>query len=100
MIRFCCDGCGKMMQANDADRHIVRIEAFAAAEGLAISKEQLKSDHRAQIRQIIGQLEKADPDQVEDQVYRSFRFDLCTNCHQRYLRQPLGGLAKATPAPP
>ena len=100
MIRFSCDGCGKMMQANDADRYIVRIEAFAAAEGLAISEEQLKRDHRAQIQQIIGQLEKADPDQVEDQVYRSFRFDLCPDCHQRYLRQPLGGLAKANPAPP
>lgn len=87
------------MQANDADRYIVRIEAFAAAEGLAISEEQLKRDHRAQIQQIIGQLEKADPDQVEDQVYRSFRFDLCPDCHQRYLRQPPAGLARANPAP-
>jgi len=93
MIRYCCDGCGKMMSANDANRYIVRLEVFAAAEGLTISKEDLARDHQAEIEQIVNDLRQADPDQIEDQVYRLFRFDLCSACHRRYLANPLAALA-------
>ena len=39
--------------------------------------------------EIIEQMEGMDPDELEDQVYKSFRFDLCPACHQRYLEDPL-----------
>ena len=92
MIRYCCDGCGKMMSANDANRYIVRLEVFAAAEGLTISKDDLAKDHQAEIEQIVNDLQQANPDQVEDQVYRSFRFDLCSACQPKYLANPLAAL--------
>lgn len=92
MIRYCCDGCGKMMSANDVHRYIVRVEVFAAAEGLTISEEELARDHKAEIERIVSDLKQADPDQIEDEVYRSFRFDLCSACQRRYLANPLAAL--------
>ena len=94
MIRFCCDGCGKTLQPNDPQRYILRIELFAAAEHLQVSQQDLARDPRAEIRKILDQLQQADPDQNEDQVFRAFRFDLCADCHQRYLRNPLPELTR------
>jgi hypothetical protein len=39
-------------------------------------------------------LQRTDPDQAEDQVYRRFRFDLCADCQRRYLARPLPPLGK------
>jgi hypothetical protein len=99
MIRFCCDGCRKTLQPNDPQRYILRIELFAAAEHLQVSPQDLARDHRAEIQRILNQLQRANPDQIEDQVFRAFRFDLCADCHQRYLRNPLPELTspRATP---
>ena len=90
MIRFRCDKCGRSLAANAPERYIISIEAYAAAGPLEFSKEDLEKDHRARIKQLIDQLRGADPDQIEDQVYRRLRFDLCTDCHRRFLDHPLG----------
>ncbi|MFQ6049354.1 MAG: hypothetical protein ACE5K7_08320 [Phycisphaerae bacterium] len=95
MIRYRCDGCGKMMNANDPDRYIVKIEVFTAADVLQIEPEQLQRDHRAEIARLIEQLRQADADRIEDQVYRAFRFDLCAACHRLYLDAPLPRLGRA-----
>ena len=92
MIRFRCDGCGTMLDSDGADRYIVSIEAYAAAGPLEFSHEDIRRDHTAQIKDIIRQLDQADPDTVENQVYRRFRFDLCPRCHRRYLANPIGAM--------
>ena len=89
MIRFRCDRCGTMLDADGADRYIVTIEAYAAAGPLEFSDEELHKDHTADIQNLIRQLDHANADEVEDQVYRRFRFDLCPRCHRRYLDNPL-----------
>ena len=90
MIRFECDRCGTSLSANDARRFIVRIEAYAAAGPVDLSADLLETDQSESIRRIIEQLNVADPDEVEDQTYRGFRFDLCTECHRGFLAKPLG----------
>jgi len=67
----------------------VKVEVFAVADPLTITEEDLKRDHRAEIARLLDQLEKMDPDEIEDQVYRSFRFDLCPQCHKAYIRNPI-----------
>ena len=89
MIRYRCDKCGKDLPSGTADRFVVRIEVFAAEGPLEITAEDLEKDHRAEIRRTIEQLSKTPLDEVEDKVYRSFRFDLCGRCHAEYLRDPL-----------
>ena len=90
MIRFECDKCGASLGPNDAERFIVRIEVFAAAGPIDLSAEDLTRDAASQMREIIESLEGADPNDVEDQTYRSLRFDLCVSCHRAYLQKPLG----------
>ena len=31
-----------------------------------------------------------DEQELEDQVYKNFRFDLCPECHKKFLKDPLG----------
>ena len=90
MIRFECDRCGTSLSANDEERFIVKIEAFAAAGPVDFSRQEMGEDRTDQIRSLIEQLNNADPDHVEDQTYRSIHFDLCKNCHRDFLAKPLG----------
>jgi hypothetical protein len=88
-IRYVCDRCGKPLGPNGIDRFVVRIEVFAAADQLVINDEDLARDHREEITQLVKQLDQMSPDQIEDQTYRAFRFDLCRTCQGEYLRGPI-----------
>ncbi|MBN1345757.1 MAG: hypothetical protein JXQ73_23895 [Phycisphaerae bacterium] len=89
-IRYQCDRCGKRLEPDDPNRFVVKIEVFAAADHITITQEDLKRDHRREIARLLEQLDKMDPDEIEDQTYRSLRFDLCRECHRAYLRDPIG----------
>lgn len=89
MIRYRCDSCGQDLRRDGSDHYIVRIEAFAAAGMLEFSRDEVERDHTREIQKLIAELEKKSPDDVEDQVYRNFRFDLCPACHRRFLSRPL-----------
>lgn len=89
MIRYRCDGCGKDLRRDGSDHFIVKIETFAAAGSLEFTEEDMKRDHRADIERVIRDLATTTPDEIEDQVYRSFRFDLCPTCQRKYLKKPI-----------
>jgi hypothetical protein len=93
MIRYRCDGCGLDLARDGSNHYIVRIEAFAAAGKLEFTEEEAQRDHQAEIQGLLKQLADRSPDEIEDQVYRSLRYDLCPTCHRRYLERPLAGLA-------
>lgn len=89
MIRYRCDGCRQDLKRDGSNHFIVRIEAFAAAGSLEFSEEELNRDHVAEMETIIRDLACTPPDEIEDQVYRSFRYDLCPGCHRAFLKNPL-----------
>jgi len=89
MIKYRCDGCQRDLRRDGSDHFVLKIETFAAAGALEFSKEDLEKDHRAEMQSIMRDLARSTPDDIEDQVYRSFRFDLCPTCHRHYLKQPL-----------
>ena len=91
-IRYRCDGCGTDLRRDSSDHYIVKIEAFAAAGKLEFTSQDLERDHEAEIRRVIAELEERSPDAIEDEVYRSLRYDLCPDCHRRFLDTPLAGL--------
>lgn len=90
LIRYECDKCGARLTANDAGRFIVKIEAYAAAGPIEWSAADLARDRSRQLQTLVSELQRADPDEVEDQTYRSLRFDLCAVCHRAFLKAPLG----------
>ena len=99
MIRYRCDGCGLDLEPDGSNHNILRIEAFAAAGKLEFTAQDLQRDHQAEIRRVISELENCSPDEIEDQVYRALRFDLCPACHRRFLTFPLAALSAKKPAP-
>lgn len=89
MIRYRCDGCGRDLARDGSNHYIVKTEVFAAAGKLEFTKEDAMRDHTAEMRALIADMEQRCPDEIEDQVYRAFRFDLCPACHRRFLASPL-----------
>ena len=89
MIRYKCDKCGVEMGANDSRRFIVRFEVFAAAGHVDLDAEATR-EPRKKIEDVVKELAAADPDEIEDQTYRSFRFDLCDACRRTMIARPLG----------
>ena len=89
MIRYECDKCGRHMGPNDSQRFIVKLEVYAAAGHIELDTDS-PIDSDRQLAEVLDQLAAADPDEVEDQTYRSFRFDLCDSCRRTLLKRPLG----------
>lgn len=89
MIRYECDRCGTKLAANDPKRYLVKIEVYAAAGPVEISAEEFEDTRRA-IDDVLRQLAKADPNEIEDQTYRCLKFDLCDACRKLLLARPLG----------
>jgi hypothetical protein len=92
MIRYRCDGCGLDLSRDGSNHYIVKIEAFAAAGKLEFTEQDGQRDHQAEIRRVLAHLANQPPDEIEDQVYRGLRYDLCPGCHRRFLSNPLVGL--------
>jgi len=89
MIRYECDKCGRALAANDRQRYIVRMEVFAAADHVDLDLDAV-ADPQQEMAKVLAELARADPDEIEDQTYRSFRFDLCDSCRKVLLKRPLG----------
>ena len=88
MIRYECDRCGARMGANDPRRFIVKLEVYAAAGHMDLTAE-LEGDVPGAFTDVVQALAAADPDDIEDQTYRSFRFDVCDACRKAVLFRPL-----------
>ena len=89
MIRYECDKCGVAIGANDPQRFIVRFEVFAAASHVDL--DAVTSGHPGHgLEEVVKELARADPDEIEDQTYRSLRFDVCDACRRELLKRPLG----------
>lgn len=91
MIRYRCDLCGLDLARDGSNHFIVKIEAYAAAGQLEFSEADTRIDSKSEIKRTLAELETKSPDDIEDSVYRSFRYDLCPKCHRKYLASPLSG---------
>ncbi len=88
MIRYECDRCGARLGENDPRRFIVKMEVYAATGRIELEEDD--ADSGEALSAAIQALSAADPDAVEDQTYRCFRFDVCDSCQKELLKHPLG----------
>jgi len=88
MIKYLCDRCSALIEQSRA-RFTLRVELFTAYDGLEIrSSEELNSrDIRAEIQQLIKEMQGMDPKQLEREVYARYEFDLCKECRDQLLEQ-------------
>lgn len=96
MVEYRCDGCGASMRPADL-RYTVTIDIRAAYDTLEVSLVDLVRNHRQEILDLIARMEKADVQQVEEQIYKQFRLDLCPACQRNYITDPLHFQARRQP---
>ena len=88
MIHFSCDCCKRPLDPNRDLRYVVRMEIYAAID----DDEECEGDrdHLQEIQDILEGLDDGEESDLAGDVYQQLRFDLCTDCRQRFLRDPMG----------
>jgi hypothetical protein len=90
VVHFTCDLCGKTIRNGADSRFVVKVEVYATYEPLEISDEDTDEDRGDEIEDLLDEMADMDAEQLDDQVYKTFRYDLCQECHAAYLKDPLG----------
>ena len=90
MLHVTCDLCGKELLLGDDHRYVVKMEVFAAHDPAEITEADLDDDHMEAVSQLLRDMDDnlADPDEVAP-PYKNFRYDLCPECHKKFVRDPL-----------
>lgn len=89
MVNYTCDMCGQRIRKHTL-RYIAKIEVFAAYDELEIRKEDLEKDYREAIERLIAKMKHMDPKKLMEDVWASFKFDLCKRCRDIYMQSPIG----------
>ncbi|MCA9153976.1 MAG: hypothetical protein R3C99_08290 [Pirellulaceae bacterium] len=90
MIHYSCDRCKRMMDPDEDQRYVVRIEVHAAMEPLDLDELEDDRDHLMEIQEILERLEDDECDPVGDEAYQNRHYDLCPECYRDYIKNPLG----------
>ncbi len=88
MIKYVCDLCGKSLKEKEFIYEL-NIQVHAIYQPLRIDLVDLLRDRTEEIRQLIEELKDKDPQELQDQIYKTFKFHLCPPCQQKYIRNPL-----------
>ncbi|QEG35291.1 hypothetical protein [Bythopirellula goksoeyrii] len=89
MIHYTCDCCQQRIDAEIDLRYVVRMEVYAALDS-AEEESDNDRDHLQEIQDILESLDDAQDGQIDEEVYRNVRFDLCSECRNRFIKNPLG----------
>ena len=66
------------------------MEVYAAIDPLEAQEEDDDRDHLLEIHEILERLAETDDEALGDDVCQKRRYDLCAECHQKYVRDPIG----------
>ena len=96
MGRFHCDRCGRGLLTDSDVRYEVRIDVRAGFDPPEITRRDLETDYREEIRRLIASMRKMSAEELEEQVHAERRFDLCATCRGEWLLDPLGARPSGT----
>lgn len=83
MVHYTCDVCGRSIGPADTARYRVYVEI----EEHPIDEEE--PEYEDQYEQFDLAQEEQPEQPTEDQLFRFFKFDLCPECIENYVREPL-----------
>lgn len=89
MLHVTCDLCGKEIRPKEDQHFVVKIEAFAAHDPTELTEDDLDEDHIEAIGQMLREMEDSDTSPELDEPNRQFRYDLCCDCHKKFVQNPL-----------
>jgi hypothetical protein len=88
MLHITCDLCGKELRAGE-DHYVVKIEVFAGHDPARLTEADLEEDHMEAVSELLREMEESGETEDPEPTSRHLRYDLCPECHKRYLRDPL-----------
>lgn len=88
MLHITCDLCGKELRVGQ-DHYVVKVEVFAQHDPSQLTEEDLDEDHMEAIGQLLRDLDDDDVADIIEPPQQHLRYDLCSDCRQRYLSDPL-----------
>jgi len=92
MIRYSCDMCGQSLVPDEDDRYVVKIEVYAACDSMDADcedEEFINDFEDDDDDENDEEIDNIDSDEIESIEYKTFRYDLCSKCHSKYLQDPL-----------
>jgi DNA-directed RNA polymerase subunit M/transcription elongation factor TFIIS len=91
MIHYNCDMCGKSLVPEEDDRYVVKIEIYAACDSMEVDDDDLIDDFEedGEEEEEEDEVDNIDPEEMDGVEYKTFRYDLCSKCHSRYMQDPL-----------
>ena len=89
MIHFSCDLCGKELRPGEDQRYVVKIEAYSAQDPAELTEADLDLDHMEEVSELLQELEEGEAELELPAASKQFRYDLCAECHKRFVRDPL-----------
>ncbi len=85
-----CARCAVALRPGDGNFYWVTVEAVADPTPPTISAEDLATDVRAQIEELLARLQGVSEEEAMSQVYRRLTFALCGPCYRRWIEHPTG----------
>jgi hypothetical protein len=85
--------CGNSLVPEEDDRYVVKIEIYAACDSMEVDDDDDLIDDFEEDDE-----EEEEEEEEEDNInhkemdgveYKTFRYDLCSKCHSRYMQDPL-----------
>jgi hypothetical protein len=89
-----CDRCGQLIE-DGALRYIAKIQVYAAYDPLNIDFEDVTRDHTDEIKEILKRCDGLSEEELMQDVYVDFQFDLCRPCQRFYIKDPLPAAERA-----
>ncbi len=89
MIHYNCDMCGKSLVPEEDDRYVVKIEIYAACDSMEVDDDEGLIDDFEEEDEEEDEVDNIDPEEMDGVEYKTFRYDLCSKCHSRYMQDPL-----------
>jgi hypothetical protein len=83
--------CGQSLVPDEDDRYVVKIEVYAACDSMDADceDEEFINDFEDDDDENDEEIDNIDSDEIESIEYKTFRYDLCSKCHSKYLQDPL-----------
>ena len=85
-----CARCALELMPGQGNFFLVKIEAVADPGPMLLSEEELASDRREAIDELIHQMKDLSQQEMMDQVYRRLMICLCTRCYRQWIEDPAG----------
>lgn len=90
MSDLACDRCGRSLLVFEDVRYEVVIRVTAAYDPMELDLDDIaKADLSAELRRLTAAVGKKTAEELEAEVWKEFKFDLCGRCQREYLKDPL-----------